>query len=491
MQSLLMGMLSGASACVLAPIFLPLPKPVAIASLVSGCGLGLGLAAMAQSFKGQEAIDKAEHEQLLNILRHQMAGEQAANEAIAREVAMLDYRYWVETNLAPQEQVAALARMGMKPSWQMVPQAVTTTAVEVRQPEPVAIGGGIVPTTPAPVQQYFDDRDYWAEPEAEPILEVSDVAQMMALYDGHVLVASKTGSGKTTLVQAAIAKAHDHYQGMIDFFIIDPKGASWLGLEHDADYAFVARDDKLHLATSMIDKLVKVLQSRQQQRMSQGGHWYDGAPMPVVLIIDECNSLYSRLKSLNKSQAENFARAVQLIIFQGREDNVHVWLFAQTTRVEQLGLNTSVQDNMSVIALARNGNYESIEDALGNRYMIGSTTTKKRLTADYEQYKSSTPDIAIPIAVITNNGGEMVQLPDYSQYRNVRLERKAQNQSTDEILGLDEAPDTRWIIDQVRDVLQGMGTPTELLYIKAAYQAITQKQIDDQGAELIRRELLR
>lgn len=269
-----------------------------------------------------------------------------------------------------------------------------------------------------------------AEP-AQPGISQRDLTAEIARYDGHVLFASRTRSGKTTSIQSAIAQTVSHHQGNLEFWIFDPKGARWCGLEANQDrYLFCNNAGFMPSVMVRLERLVAIMEARQQQRMKLGGHWSThNAPSSLYIVIDEFNSLLSLARefdgSLEKGEAKQRDRLLRLVerfIFQGAEDKVYVWLMAQTTRVDKLGLDTSVQDNLAYFAQSRCGDYQSVEDAISNTYVVANAKQRKSLQTLLESYQQDRMvNREIPIAFTTLGGNQLCQLPDLSYAKTVQV----------------------------------------------------------------------
>ncbi|MBD2072686.1 hypothetical protein H6F86_02035 [Phormidium sp. FACHB-592] len=299
-------------------------------------------------------------------------------------------------------------------------QEMPSQPQSTQQATATAPGQAAVPVTPS--------SDAIAQPG---IIAERDLTAEIAQYDGHILIASRTRSGKTTSVQSAIRHTHSRYNGVVDFWVFDPKGAAWCGLERTQNYLFCNEPRYVPQVLTRLESLIGMMQLRQQQRMQQGGHYRAGSePKTVIIAIDEFNSLLSLAQEFDESfpSKENprtqkkIQRYVERLIFQGAEDKVYLWLMAQTTRVEQLGLNTSVQDNMAYFAQSRNGDYQSVEDAISNNYVVSNPTQRKELNSLLTTYRyDQTQDLKIPIAFTTLGGNQLCKLPDLSQAKHYQL----------------------------------------------------------------------
>lgn len=244
-------------------------------------------------------------------------------------------------------------------------------------------------------------------------IALRDLTQDIAKYDGHALIASRTRSGKTTSIQSMLAHCWEHYQGNVDFFVFDPKGAAWCGLQGYEKYYLLCNSSELmQAALDRLNAIIAIMESRQRARVAAGGHWNkNNAPKPILPIIDEFNTMLALAKEV-KLDAQIKSK-VQRIIFQGAEDRIYLRLMAQTTRVEDLGLNTAVQDNVAYFAQARNGDYHSVEDAIANPYVVSSPSERKRLQETLNSYKNDTSkNKEIPIVFTNLGGSQLCLLPD-------------------------------------------------------------------------------
>lgn len=240
-----------------------------------------------------------------------------------------------------------------------------------------------------------------------------DLTEEIARYDGHVLIASRTRSGKSTSIQSAIVHCYQHYQGNVEFFVFDPKGAAWCGIQaFEKRYLLCNTEASQSEVLSRLNSVLSILELRQTARVAAGGHWSSAnAPHPIVVIVDEFNTLLALAKESKLDT--DIKRRVQRIIFQGAEDKVFVWLMAQTTRVEDLGLNTAVQDNLAYFAQGRNNDLHSVEDAIANPYVISSNAERKRLQETLSAYKSDPSyNKEIPIVFSNLGGAQLCVLPD-------------------------------------------------------------------------------
>ncbi|HEY9699678.1 MAG TPA: FtsK/SpoIIIE domain-containing protein [Trichocoleus sp.] len=347
---------------------------------------------------------------------------------LARELDDREWSHLVERDYSRRLRVTGLSVQaeGIKRSYL---QQLQPPRPEPQQPQHLQQQAIDVPAQSLPQQQAAAEIP--AQVAAVSALEVRDLTEQIARYDGHVLIASRTGSGKTTTVQASIAHTMQIYKGNVDFWIFDPKGASWCGLEKTDRWLMCNTPESIPKVIERLVDLCEELENRQWTRVNSGGHWDENnEPQTIKIIIDEYNTLRKLAKEYDSRfppkesprTANTLKNMVERFIFQGREDCMNLWLMAQTTRVEQLDLDTSTQDNMVYFAQARNADYQSVEDAIGNTYVVTDPRQRKILQAVLADYKDDrTQNPSIPIAFTTLGGNQLCKLPDLNWAKTYRL----------------------------------------------------------------------
>jgi hypothetical protein len=157
----------------------------------------------------------------------------------------------------------------------------------------------------------------------------------------------------------------------------------------------------------------------------------------LVVILDEFNNLLRlakrfdqlvRIRTQKHAQESGLdqpepshqlliASFVEDLIFQGAEDRIFVWIAAQSLYVKQICLDTSVQDSLSFVALARRQEYDSIETAYQRADVMGNEGDRDRIRQGISAYQTAVqegienPDI--PIAYTSLNGHQIIRLPNY------------------------------------------------------------------------------
>lgn len=284
-------------------------------------------------------------------------------------------------------------------------------------------------------------------PSTDP-KEFADIAQILASYDGHLMIASRTGAGKTSTLLAAMEAMLSIYGGKAILRIVDPKQSGWAGLEADekavrypdlADPEGAAFDllEALQEATAELSRRSK---ARRKAR-SEGKKW---SPPPYYLILDEQVSLLSLAGQYDMQGNEGpkilpqVKAALNSILLMGREDRVRLWVCGQSHLCQDAGFNSSVRDSFGVIAQGRDGDFRSIERAIGDQYLIPSKAERDRLQAELSELKAIAGERPIIFSAI--KGYRLGLLPDLEGIKDRRfLEPQKQDTSPEQAIAKLEA----------------------------------------------------
>lgn len=154
----------------------------------------------------------------------------------------------------------------------------------------------------------------------------------------HVLIAGKTGSGKSSLLHALITNAALHYSpDEVEFYLIDfKKGVEFKTYAtHRLPHArVIAIESDREFGVSVLQRLDNLLKDRGELFRRVGVQdlqgYRDARPneaMPrVLLVIDEFQEFFTEDDALSQSAALLFDRLIR----QGRAFGVHVLLGSQT-----------------------------------------------------------------------------------------------------------------------------------------------------------------
>ena len=233
-----------------------------------------------------------------------------------------------------------------------------------------------------------------------PLLLAESIAS--GTNPGHLLVSSKTGSGKTFFIKSLMRRLYE-LEGN-GFIVIDPKGSQWMGL--DRVFRIRSESDSSTMLT-VVKRVLKILQARIADREKSG----DPTDAPrITLILDEWPTLLDMAKAV-KLDTE-LMTALNAIVRLGREDRVNLWLMGQSHLVSEAGFSRTTQNNFELVALGRGDQLQSVRAIISDQWVIQDRKRRQTLNAELEQLD---PD-GTPIAFTSAGGGRLCKLPDLSEF---------------------------------------------------------------------------
>lgn len=217
-----------------------------------------------------------------------------------------------------------------------------------------------------------------------------DLVSTMADYDKSVLIASVTGSGKTTLINSAI-RAVTKKEPNVRFLVIDPKSSKWEVPNSTFDdglpsVLYLKRDNTEEMVSRLKWVADEYLEARQHQRLSLPPGKYN--PPRTIIIIDEFMALQTKVKrALSSAAIQEVNDLIAEIIVMGREDKVTVWLVAQTHQCTKIGLSDGVRSNVGVIGLASPDKTDSVEAMAKDHYLFKAKQDRDLISLSINELK--------------------------------------------------------------------------------------------------------
>ncbi len=188
--------------------------------------------------------------------------------------------------------------------------------------------------------------DYWSqECDSELTIPVGRAGanrlQYVRLGKGtsqHLLVAGKTGSGKSTFLHALVTSGAMHYSPEeLEFYLVDfKKGVEFKSYAtHKLPHArVIAIESEREFGLSVLERLDQELRQRGEkfreagvQNLADYREQHPGEPVPrVLLVIDEFQELFVEDDKL----AQEASLLLDRLVRQGRAFGMHVLLGSQT-----------------------------------------------------------------------------------------------------------------------------------------------------------------
>ena len=219
---------------------------------------------------------------------------------------------------------------------------------------------------------------------------------------GHLFLACKTGSGKSTTIKALIRTFCEQTKESVEFVIVDPKGSQWLGLD------VLRITDKntselLALANAIKSELDRRIELREQGILSESR---------LIFVLDEFVTLllYAEHAGIKK----DLLKVLNLILALGREDKVNLWVIGQSHLVQDSGFNTAMRGNFEIYSQGMPGNLESVRRMIADRSILPDNDRAGELSQSLEKYENEKGQS--PVMFSSRYGGKLFQLPDLTKY---------------------------------------------------------------------------
>lgn len=226
----------------------------------------------------------------------------------------------------------------------------------------------------------------------------------------HLLLVAETQMGKTTLGLRLIQRRHEfelerYGKSVTQWTIIDPKRTFWLGLESVVDsdgkacvlHPCYSAPESLVQVLEKLRYLVQILEHRQRYRWdcySRGQEYKPGRPR--VLLLEEWIAFgklaqaYERATGGSKKGSlwGEILELVLLLLLNGLEDNIFVWIFSQSPYLKSNYFDdSSVRDQFAYCCLGSPiKGYGPIEKTLLSPWIVPSASERSRLRSELEEF---------------------------------------------------------------------------------------------------------
>ena len=306
---------------------------------------------------------------------------------------------------------------------------------------------------------------------------------------GSTLIACPRGTGKSTLLRTAISYANSIHEGAIDFSVFAGKdGENYCGLEDsDQDYLYSGSKQNVEETYSRLNAI--------EQRCEAF------AGFPTVTVLDEYNNTLAAAATYDSlERGRNYRKRIAATTYErvtkGRSKLVCDWITSHSPLVQDVDLNSQIQNSVYIVILARGSSYGTIEQALKNKIqVVDNATRREELQQQLADYRNSSKFDRNRVMALTNLLGDwrLVFLPHYGEVGSI--DRGTLNQTGEEIAEDDGTPNTPIaqpgqnaidLMHQWMDELHRVVTDAELT---AQFKALTGRSLDEQGLRYLKQGL--
>jgi hypothetical protein len=383
----------------IAPVLLPqLPKLTKTMLHLLGAGNAIALSGMTfQTPKEKKIKETIENAQLGQLRSH-----------MVHEIALQD----VSQQMMGQMQMAAMIMQLQEPHRSYYlhqyglgylvqqPQAIDVVPNQLRSAEPIAPRFEQQPVEPI----IFEDGTVTFA-EEDLAFELARITTDPKLA-GSTLIACPTGTGKSNLLRAALTEIDRAYNGKFDPYIFSGKdGETYCGLEKTDKYLYSG-------------EIANVETTRYRASAIAANRCKKFAGFPTICVWDEYNNTLAAAEmhdKANKTQeATLLSGSTYERITKGRSKLCLDIITSHSPYVQDIKINTAIQQSLNIIVLGRGNKYGAIKDVLsGKRQIIEDTDRREELYALFQSFMKA-PDRDRVLALTNLNGDwRLVFLPRY------------------------------------------------------------------------------
>lgn len=245
--------------------------------------------------------------------------------------------------------------------------------------------------------QFTGSTTYTPGVTVAPETQATQGLQPSYLYQGdiineiatltHILLACRTGAGKSTFLKALIHRILQLYPDT-QFNICDPKTTDWLGLQfHPNTVTYLKGDEEKQLEdlySITCTAFEELSQRKEQKQQSLLNRTKYTERHPYILLIDEWFTLYDKCKR-NKKIGDKIIGNLNEIVSQGRELNVWLWVVSQSHLCGEIGFSSSMRHSFCPVGLgARAASFEPLWAMAGDANLFSSRRDRDALQQTLE-----------------------------------------------------------------------------------------------------------
>jgi energy-coupling factor transporter ATP-binding protein EcfA2 len=241
------------------------------------------------------------------------------------------------------------------------------------RPQPVAVS-----KTPLKLdEEIYEDDEPIAVTEYSKGVFTGDIIGEIIRTSLHILIATKSGAGKSTTLKALIHRLMTDKPGAT-FNIVDPKTTDWFGLQRTTDVVtYLGSGTSSEQLDTAIEAINKTSEKLKQRKKAMQSALKSGANKPKFaqhyLVLDEWYKVLADIKRLKRE--DEFSEPLGEIVSMGRELGIQLILVSVSHLCKEIGFSGPVRECFSVLAQGRVGEnndvgYAPITRALNDAYLF-------------------------------------------------------------------------------------------------------------------------
>lgn len=286
------------------------------------------------------------------------------------------------------------------------------------------------------------------------------IMRSLASLKMSILSAAPTGAGKTHTLYRYLGDLQTLYP-QSEVYVIAHKRDSFLGL-YEAGRVALFDSFNPEVSLAYLDKVYLEM----ERRLHLPEHERNFEHRPIRLILDDWFATFDVLKKNYPALWQIVSIKLGAIITKGREANVCVYIATQSFNLVSLGVQDSnIRSNLAITCqglvtekvddygeLVEQGNYESLQLLIDNKFVVSSRQDRERLNAELEEVIALSRLHKVP-AVFSAIGKPVLAIAPYYQKPIVSTKPESTNvaildrDDDDELPQISDAAARRWAME--------------------------------------------
>ncbi len=271
--------------------------------------------------------------------------------------------------------------------------------------------------------------------ESSAMFPTEDIADLIARNTldrdncSSMLIACPKGTGKSNLLRAAIYKLHRLSAGTAQINVFNGKEdrnqsgqivSTFCGIETNRKRYINAGDpDSIEPTYSRLASITSAMESNYDVPMVQVLDEYNNILIAATICTSLLKDIQAELPARERIPPPNYVEKIglgtMLRITKGRSKLVADWITSHSPLVQDIGLNTKLQQSLTSVVLGRGDKLDAIHAALsGSNPVVKNPQARAQLYETFLQWEQGNTD-PYKVVCLTNLAGKwrLCFLPKY------------------------------------------------------------------------------